>query len=131
MVQQASGARAGIDRVNQQFMDAFNRGDLAAVAAVYTETATVLPPGGARVQGRDGIRQFWQGVRDSGLRGVALQTDDLAVAGEMAREIGTATLTFRPEGAADETTTIVKYVVVWERQGGAWRWETDIWNTDQ
>lgn len=92
MVQQASGVRQACDKVNQQFMDAFNRGDAAGAVTVYTEDATILPPGSPRVRGRDGIRQFWQGVMDSGVRAAALQTDDLEVAGELAREIGTATL---------------------------------------
>jgi ketosteroid isomerase-like protein len=39
---QASNARTAIARVNQQFEEAFNRGDMAGAAAVYTEQATVL-----------------------------------------------------------------------------------------
>src|SRR5687767_8538463 len=111
MVQQVSDARADIDRVNQQFVEAFNRGDAAGAVAVYTEDATILPPGAPRVTGRAGIAQFWQAVLDSGVRAVALQTNDLEVSGELAREIGTATLTIRPEGGAEQTMT-AKFVVV-------------------
>jgi len=49
--------------------------------------------------------------------------------GELAREIGTATLTIRGDGGQEQTAT-AKFVVVWKRQGGEWRWHTDIWNTD-
>ena len=129
MVQQASDIRQAIDRVNRQFVEAFNRGDAAGAVAVYTEDATILPPGGPRVRGRDGIRQFWQAVMDSGVRAVALQTDDLEVVGEMAREIGTGTLTVRAEDGQEQLVT-VKYVVIWKRQGDEWRMDTDIWNTD-
>jgi uncharacterized protein (TIGR02246 family) len=129
MVQQASDVRRAIDRVNRQFVEAFTRGDAQGAAAVYTDDATILPPGSPRVRGRDGIRSFWQSVMDSGVRAVDLRTDDLEVAGEMAREIGTATLTVRPEGGGEQTLT-AKFVVVWKRQGGEWRWHTDIWNTD-
>jgi len=131
MVQQASDMRPAIDQVNRQFMDAFNRGDAAGAVAVYTADATILPPGSPRVQGREGIRQFWQGVMASGVRAVALQTDDLAVAaaGDMARELGTATLTVAGAGGQEQTVT-AKFVVVWTREGEAWRWSTDIWNTD-
>ncbi len=129
MVQQASDIRAAIDQVNRRFAEAFNRGDAAGAAAIYTADAIILPPGRPRVQGRAGIQSFWQAVRDSGVRAVALQTDDLEVAGDMAREIGTGTLTLASEGGEEQTAT-VKYVVVWKRQGGDWRWHTDIWNTD-
>ena len=129
MVQQASDVRADIDRANRGFVEAYNRGDAAGAVAVYTEDATILPPGSPRVRGRDGIRAFWQAVMDSGVRAVDLRTDDLEVSGDMAREIGTATLTVATEAGHEETMT-AKFVVVWKRQGGDWRWHTDIWNTD-
>ena len=90
------------------------------LGAVYTEDATLLPPGSPPIRGRDGIRQVWQAVMDSGVRAVSLQTDDLEVAGsgDLAREIGTGTLTIRGAGGQRQTAT-VKIVVVWKRQGGA------------
>jgi len=129
MVQQASDVRGEIDRANRMFVEAYNRGDAAGAVAVYTEDATILPPGSPRVRGRDGIRAFWQAAMDSGVRAVDLRTDDLEVSGDMAREIGTATLTVATEAGHEETMT-AKFVVVWKRQGGDWRWHTDIWNTD-
>jgi len=129
VVQQASDVRADIDRANRGFVEAYNRGDAAGAVAVYTDDATILPPGSPRVSGRDGIRAFWQAVMDSGVRAVDLRTDDLEVSGDMAREIGTATLTVATEAGHEETMT-AKFVVVWKRQGGDWRWHTDIWNTD-
>ena len=45
MVQQQSDVRQAIDRVNQRFVEAFNRGDAAGAVAAYTEDATILPPG--------------------------------------------------------------------------------------
>jgi uncharacterized protein (TIGR02246 family) len=130
MVQQASDVRTEIDRVNRRFAEAWNRGDVAGAVAVYTVDATILPPGAPRVKGRGPIQQFWQGVMDSGVRAVALQTDDLEVSTDLAREIGTATLTARAEDGTEQTMT-AKYVVVWKRQDGEWRWHTDIWNTDE
>ncbi|MGD9894373.1 MAG: SgcJ/EcaC family oxidoreductase [Dehalococcoidia bacterium] len=127
MVQQASNVRQEIDRINAQFVAAFNRGDAAGAAGVYTEDATILPPGSDMVQGRENIQGFWQAAMDAGIRAVNLETLDLSMSGEMAREIGRATLTIRPEGGAESTDT-AKYVVVWEESGGEWRWAVDIWN---
>src|SRR5690348_10688397 len=94
MVQQLQDVQQELDAVNRAFSLAFARQDAAAAAAVYTDDATILPPGQPRVRGKDGIRAFWQGLMDGGVQRVALQTDDLLVAqaGDLAREIGTATL---------------------------------------
>jgi ketosteroid isomerase-like protein len=88
----------------------------------------VLPPGGPAVSGRDGIRQFWQGAMGMGVREVELRTEHAEAAGDLAYEIGSATLLMRPEGGA-ETTDTVKYVVVWKRrEGDPWQLVVDIWN---
>jgi uncharacterized protein (TIGR02246 family) len=117
MVQQASDVRREIDRVNAQFVAAFNRGDAAGAVGVYTEDATILPPGSDLFQGRQNIQQFWQAAMDSGVRAVKLETLDLRVSGDTAREIGRATLTLRTEGGSEATDT-AKYVVVWEQSAG-------------
>jgi uncharacterized protein (TIGR02246 family) len=131
MVQQLQDVQHALDAVNRVFSLAFARQDAAAAASVYTDDATILPPGQSRVRGKDGIRAFWQGLMDGGVREVALQTDDLLVAqsGDLAREIGTATLSIDTASGAEQRAT-VKFVVVWRHQEGGWRWHTDIWNAD-
>lgn len=131
MVQQLSDVHRQIGGVNRAFSEAFARQDAAAATAVYTADATILPPGQQRLTGREAIRAFWQGLMDGGVRQVVLQTDDLLVAAsaDLAREIGTATLTIRGASGEEQTAT-VKFVVVWRHQDGAWRWHTDIWNAD-
>jgi uncharacterized protein (TIGR02246 family) len=122
--------RQEIEQHNRDMSAAFNRGDAAAVAALYAEDAKVLPPGGAMVTGRQAIRQFWQGVRDMGVHEVTLRTEEVATSGDLAYEIGTATLTMQPAGSA-ATMDSVKYVVVWKRRaGGPWQLAVDIWNSD-
>ena len=113
----------------KRFAAAFNCGDAAGAVDGYTEDATILPPGSELIQGRQNIQRFWQGAMDAGIRAVDLETLDLRVSGDMAREIGRATLTLGPEGGP-ETTDIAKYVVVWERSAGNWRWGIDIWNSN-
>ena len=44
-----------IDAVNAQWIEFFNKGNFAGVASLYTEDATVFPPGSAMVKGRAGI----------------------------------------------------------------------------
>ena len=56
--------RAKIDAANKGFLDAFNRGDVAAAMGVYTEDATILPPNADIMKGKEAITAFWQGARD-------------------------------------------------------------------
>lgn len=131
MVQQQDAVREAIERVNAQFAEAFNRGDVAAAVAVYSEDASILPPGSERITGRGSIRRFWQEAMDSGIRQVTLQTDDLVHDGGMAREIGSAMLRIQQEGG-EATMATARYVVVWQRgRDGEWRWAIDIWNSDE
>jgi uncharacterized protein (TIGR02246 family) len=123
-VQQESEAQ------NRALVAAFKSGDAAGVAAAYLLDARLLPPGGQALSGRDTIRQFWQGVMDQGVREIDLPTEHAEAEGDLAYEIGSATLLIRPEDGP-ETTDRVKYVVAWKREGsGPWREAVDIWNSD-
>ncbi len=119
-----------IEQRNREFVAALQRGDAAGVAALYMDDARVLPPGGTMVSGRPAIQQFWQGVLGAGVPEVDLQTQQVESSGDLAYEIGSATLTIQPEGGSPTTDT-VKYVVVWKRRaGGAWQLAVDIWNSN-
>lgn len=125
----AGTVRQEIEQRNREFVAAFNRGDAAGVAAAYIEDARVLPPGGAMVSGRQAIQQFWQGVMGMGVREVDLRTQEVEASGDLAYEIGSATLRIEPAGGSPTTDT-VKYVVVWQRRAGeSWQLAVDIWNS--
>ena len=124
MVQQA------IEETNTQFCEAVNRGDAAAVAALYAEDAKLLPPNSEMVSGRQAIQAFWEGALEMGLWDINLEGVDVGCDGDMAYEIGTYTLNIQPEGGQAMTDT-GKYVVVRKRQADAvWKWSVDIWNSN-
>lgn len=127
----ASDAAAEIEARSVAFEAAFNAGDGATVGAMYTEDAAVLPPGGARVDGRAAIAEFWTGAIASGLGDLDLVTTEVIPAGEGAvLEVGTLTLTAPGEGGA-RTTVAAKYIVHWKQVDGAWLLHRDIWNDGQ
>ena len=96
---------------------------------MYTADAIALPPDHAMIRGNQAIGQFWQATHASGVQHVVLTTHAVDQSGDLAAEVGTATLTVQSEGQAP-TTTAVKYVVVWQRQqDGAWKLHRDIWNS--
>jgi len=67
--------KATIEKPNDAWTAAFNKGDAAAVAAMYTEDAYVLPPGSDMVKGRSAIEAFWrQAAQQMGMRNSQLST---------------------------------------------------------
>lgn len=127
---EAQSVRQDIEQRNREFCAAFNRGDAAGVASVYVEDAQVLPPGGAKVSGRQATQQFWQGAMGMGVREVELNTEHAEAVGDLAYEIGSASLKIQAQGGSPTTDT-VKYLVVWKRQsGGPWQIAADIWNSN-
>ncbi len=121
-------SKAAIEKLNDQWTAAFNRGDAAAVAAMYATDAYVLPPGGEMVKGRAAIAAFWKNAATQ-VGDARLVTVDLLPLGRgAAREIGTVTLTTK---AQPPQQLVGKYAVVWRRIGGKWLLETDIWNMNK
>lgn len=120
--------KATIQSLNDQFVNAFNSGDMTAVSALYTEDATVLPPGAAMVKGRTAIQAFWKAAAEQ-FGDVKLTAIDVKPLGPAAaREIGTFAL--RTKGQQPQEIT-GKYVVIWEKAGANWKLATDIWNADK
>ena len=95
--------RKAIEANSKQFIEAFNKGDAAAVANMYTVDARVLPPNSDMIEGRANIQKFWQGAMTAGVKMVSLETAQVETTGNIAVEIGRYTSTV--PGAGGVTTT--------------------------
>jgi uncharacterized protein (TIGR02246 family) len=119
---------AQIQALNDKWDAAFNKGDAAAMAAMYAEDAYALPPGAEMIKGRAAIEKLWGGSVQQ-LGDAKLTTVDVQPLGATAaREIGT--FSFKTKAAAPQEVS-GKYVVVWRKIGGKWLLATDIWNTNK
>jgi uncharacterized protein (TIGR02246 family) len=87
-VAQARDFRSEIDAADARWLAAFNKGDPAAIAQLYTEQATALPPGMEMAKGRAAIQALWQGAIKDGVKNVTLKTLPVDQFGNAAREIG-------------------------------------------
>lgn len=121
-------SKAAIQRLNDQWTAAFNKGDAAAVAAIYAADAYVLPPGGDMVKGRAAIEAFWKKAATQVGDAKLVTIDVLPLGRRAAREIGTVTLETK---AQPPQQVVGKYVVVWRKIGGKWLLATDIWNMNK
>ncbi len=121
--------RAAIEAGNIKFGEAVRKGDAAAIAALYSEDATILPPDSAMIKGRQAIQASWNGSLQMGIKDAVLTTVEVSGAGDYAYEIGKVLLTIQPAGQAALQQT-AKYVVVWKKAAsGSWQLHVDIWNS--
>jgi uncharacterized protein (TIGR02246 family) len=126
----AQSAREDIVATLTKFMDAFNSGNAAAVAELYTEDAAVLPPGGKRVDGRKGVEEYWQGAIKAGVKNLTLKAMEVEERADLAYEVGAFTFDMPSKGGGLPTVG-GKYVVIWKKgSDGSWRLHRDIWNSD-
>lgn len=122
---QATAARSAIEAQNQQFSAAIQKGDAAAVTAMYSPDAELFPPNAQVVSGHDAIQKLWQSFIDGGVASLKLTTRDVQSAGGWAWESGTYDLAGKDGQPLDNG----KYVVVWKQVQGKWHLHRDIWNS--
>lgn len=122
----ASGVRSEIEAANAQFSAAAAKGDGAAIAAAYDADGQVLPAGSEPIKGSQAIQQFWQGALDSGIAGIGLKTVEIFGHGNTATEVGQYELRDKGGKVVDHG----KYIVIWRREGGAWKLLRDMFSTN-
>lgn len=116
-----------MQQTNEFFASTVVKGrNFAAIDKVYTLDARILPPGADLIEGRENIKRFWEvAVTGLDVQNAKLISVNAHQSGDSIIEIGAAEL-FLPKGAS----LAVKYVVEWRQEDGAWKWHTDIWNSN-
>jgi ketosteroid isomerase-like protein len=118
--------KAVADEVSATWTRAFDAGDAAALAALYTEDAHLMPPGAPAIKGRREIESYWR--EDIGSGGVAtkLRPDDSVVQGDLLHVAGTYDV------VAQDGSSLVRgqYAHLWTRVGNDWKVKHEIWRID-
>ena len=99
-----------IDATSVWFIDAFDSGDRAKVASLYTPDASLLPPDSSIIVGRSAIEEFWQGAMDAFMKLKKLQAVEVDSRGDIAYEVGEFVLAV--PGEIGTTDVHGKYIVV-------------------
>ena len=117
--------KSQIEARAKEWLDKYNAGDAAAVAALYDEEGRLLPPQADPISGRAKIQEFWQGVMGAGVKGAAFEVLEVHAAGDLATEIGNYVM----KNADGQEIEHGKYIVLWKKKKGSWVILRDIWNS--
>jgi uncharacterized protein (TIGR02246 family) len=123
-----SDIRGIVKTNNDTWNAAFNRGDAAAVAAMYTDDATVLPHTHDVIRGADKIKEFWVSVIGAGFTDHSIELLDVHADGNLACEIAKWAATGPGKDGQPESYG-GSLVNLYEQQGdGSWKCRVHIWN---
>jgi len=100
----------------------FNRGDAAAVAALYAPDAQLLVSGSEPVKGAAAIREQVEAMIHSGVK-LRIDTSENVGSGNVAYVYGSYIVTQGPDGKEVDHGT---YVEIWRRRAGEWKITIDI-----
>lgn len=118
-------ARAGIEAVNATFVKLVEAKNAAGLAGLYTDTARILPPNGAPIEGHAAIEQFFAGMVQ-GIARVQLDTVEVEGHGDTAHEVEALTF-FDADGAKIDEG---KAIVIWKKVGNEWKLHRDIFSSN-
>ncbi len=115
--------KAGIIASNQQFDQAFVKGDSAGTAVLYLADAKIFPPN-MHSCNRDEMSGMTTGIPKMGIKTMKLNTDEVTGGPDEVVETGNYEM--------DDSTKVVdkgNYMVVWKKDGDKWKIFRDIWNS--
>jgi uncharacterized protein (TIGR02246 family) len=114
-----------------EYKRAYEAGDAAALAALYTADAIQLPPDAEVMRGRAAIEEdFAAGFAETTSREVTIAATDMGASGNLAYEIGTYSMTYHVEGVADPVMDEGEYLVVSKlAEDGTWKVLAHMWSS--
>jgi uncharacterized protein (TIGR02246 family) len=116
--------RAQIEKVDKAWEKAYNAGDAAALTALYTKDAKIMPPGTDAASGTKAIQSLFAADVAQKAK-MALTQKDVTGFGDYALETGTFVAT-SAEGKHLDHGSFMTFL---KREGGSWKIYRDTWNS--
>jgi uncharacterized protein (TIGR02246 family) len=122
---------AAMAALEADWKQAYEAGDAAALASLYSEDAVYLAPYMEAIRGRSAIQtrlaEMFSVMTE---RQITIQRTDAGAAGDLAYGIGTYALEMRMAGADQSTSDHGKYITIAKLGAdGSWKIYAHIWNT--
>jgi ketosteroid isomerase-like protein len=113
---------------SERWEKAYNAGDAAGVAALYTEDGVVLPPHAEAATGRKAIQAFVE--KDiAASKGSVLEIESVEYS--KAGDLGFARGSWRMKDASGTVLDEGNWIEVRKKVGGKWLIHNDIWNSSR
>lgn len=110
-----------IRELNKKIVDAFHTGDINKVVEFYADDATVIIPGGKKIQGKKAIHDYLSSQNN--LKEYALNITDINGNGKVLYQVGTLSVTADTNG--NNETRISNQVKIWKR-GTDWDYKISV-----
>ncbi|HEX3276339.1 MAG TPA: SgcJ/EcaC family oxidoreductase [Gemmatimonadales bacterium] len=121
---QTGDVRGQIEKVSKAWEKAYNAGDAAGVAALYTKDAQLMAPGLETASGTKAIQALLANDMKGGVKN-ALTTNEVVGFGDYALETGKWVATSADGKHLDHGP----YMTLYKKEGGGWKLYRDTWNS--
>jgi uncharacterized protein (TIGR02246 family) len=123
---------AAVSQVRQAYVAAENSGDSAALAALFTSDAVLMPANAPAASGKEAIQSYFQGQNSQFSFELAVSQAEVLAAGDWVFSRGTFTAKVTPKAGGDAIEDSGKYLnVLRQEPDGSWKIARHIWNSDQ
>jgi uncharacterized protein (TIGR02246 family) len=113
---------AVIDDVRSQYQSAYNAGDAALLASLYSVDAILMPDHHAAVAGQAAIQRYFEELFAQYTGNITITPGDTEITGDIAHEHGTFSVTVTPKVGGDAMMDNGSYLVILKRQPeGTWK----------
>ena len=117
----ADDTKQKVQQLNKQMEDAFRAGDMVKVADFYADDATLIAPGGKKIEGRKAIFEYLTAMKDA--KDFHLDVTDVNGSGKVLYQVGTVTFTAEKNGSKESHSA--DQVKVWKR-GSDWDYKISV-----
>jgi len=120
-----------IERRRAEYVDAFNREDIAAMSSYAARDAIGMAPNRPAIRGVDAHRQFWRDGFAAAKSLLFVFPEELEVIGDIAIDQHRWVLDSMPKRGGRPVHDEGKGIWIWRRQeNGEWKLSRGIWNSD-
>lgn len=121
---------AEMDQLQSAWKQAYEAGNAAGVAALYTDDAVYLAPYNDAIHGRAAIEARFAEQMGMMSGRITIERTDYGGSGDLSYGIGTYAVEMQMEGAEAPMTENGKYITLAKRGAdGSWKIYAHIWNT--
>ena len=121
-----ANAKKEIEAANREVSEFMAKGDSAGLASCYGTEGILLLNNMPAVKGKENLTKIWGGFINAGIGAIELNTTEVWGDENFITEEGTFVLKAKDSTQLDKG----KYLVLWKKENGKWRFHRDISYSD-